>query len=386
MFAQPVVDALASVVGTVPAQRDPPGRCRRAGPRPARSRSWHRSPTPAAGSRDRRGGADAELRRRRPLPARTGPRAARCSWRRRSAACRPVDGRAAALPGPAPDREQVLLAVAARSVEGAEAVDLLGDVATVLPLGPLARRRRDRLAGRAGHGGRGPARSCGRTGGHPLFVVEVLRALAQGDAGLPAVVADAPSSTASPAPGRTPSGCCAPPRCWARRSTRWSPRRSRALRRPRRCEPSSGRCPRGCSSSRAGSTSSRTTSSGRPCSPPRRRRPGWRWHARAADLLSADPEAVATHAEAVGDRPRAARGWLQAAERALARFVASDAISWPPGPPPSPVELDDDELHRPCPRRPRPGARGRGALRRGARGPHRRPSGRPAGPGTGGCR
>ena len=38
------------------------------------------------------------------------------------------------------------------------------------------------------------------------------------------------------------------------------------------------------------------------------------WHARAADLLSADPEAVARHAEAIGDRSRAARAWLHAAE------------------------------------------------------------------------
>ena len=67
-------------------------------------------------------------------------------------------------------------------------------------------------------------------------------------------------------------------------------------------------------------------------------------HARAADLLSADPEAVAWHAEAIGDRQRAARGWLQAAERALARFAASDAVSLAGRAAAIAGELDDDEL------------------------------------------
>jgi tetratricopeptide (TPR) repeat protein len=68
------------------------------------------------------------------------------------------------------------------------------------------------------------------------------------------------------------------------------------------------------------------------------------WHARAADLLSADPEAVARHAEAMGDRPREARAWLNAAEAALAGFVASDAILLATRAAALAAELQDAEL------------------------------------------
>jgi DNA-binding SARP family transcriptional activator/tetratricopeptide (TPR) repeat protein len=48
-------------------------------------------------------------------------------------------------------------------------------------------------------------------------------------------------------------------------------------------------------------------------------------HRRAADLLTATPEAVAAHATAAGDWPRAARAWLLAGEQARARSAA-DAV------------------------------------------------------------
>ena len=50
------------------------------------------------------------------------------------------------------------------------------------------------------------------------------------------------------------------------------------------------------------------------------------YHRRAADLLTATPEAVATHAAAVGDQARAARAWLLAGERAR-RTSADDAVA-----------------------------------------------------------
>jgi DNA-binding SARP family transcriptional activator len=49
------------------------------------------------------------------------------------------------------------------------------------------------------------------------------------------------------------------------------------------------------------------------------------YHSRAADLLTAQPEALAGHAAASGDWSRAARAWLLAAEDAMRRFAASDA-------------------------------------------------------------
>lgn len=49
------------------------------------------------------------------------------------------------------------------------------------------------------------------------------------------------------------------------------------------------------------------------------------YHRRAADLLSDRPEAMAAHAAAVGEWLRAGRGWLLAAETALAHCAFSDA-------------------------------------------------------------
>ena len=51
------------------------------------------------------------------------------------------------------------------------------------------------------------------------------------------------------------------------------------------------------------------------------------YHRRAADLLTGQPESLARHAAATGDWPRAARAWLLAAEDALQRYAASDAIT-----------------------------------------------------------
>jgi DNA-binding SARP family transcriptional activator len=50
------------------------------------------------------------------------------------------------------------------------------------------------------------------------------------------------------------------------------------------------------------------------------------YHSRAADLLAGRPEAMAAHAAAAGNWPRAARGWLLAGEQALARAAAADAV------------------------------------------------------------
>jgi DNA-binding SARP family transcriptional activator len=51
------------------------------------------------------------------------------------------------------------------------------------------------------------------------------------------------------------------------------------------------------------------------------------YHRRAADLLTGHPESLARHAAAAGDWPRAARAWLLAAEEAMRRYAASDAAA-----------------------------------------------------------
>jgi len=51
------------------------------------------------------------------------------------------------------------------------------------------------------------------------------------------------------------------------------------------------------------------------------------YHRRAADLLTEQPESLARHAAAFGDWPRAARALLLAAENAMRRYAASDAIT-----------------------------------------------------------
>ena len=51
------------------------------------------------------------------------------------------------------------------------------------------------------------------------------------------------------------------------------------------------------------------------------------YHRRAADLLTSQPEALARHSAAVGDLLRAAKAWLLAAENAMRRFAASDAVA-----------------------------------------------------------
>ena len=50
-------------------------------------------------------------------------------------------------------------------------------------------------------------------------------------------------------------------------------------------------------------------------------------HRRAANLLTRQPESLARHAAAAGDWIRAARAWLRAAEDAMGRYAASDAVA-----------------------------------------------------------
>ncbi len=342
VFAQPVVDALASVVGTVPAQeirraaagapvlgRLVPGLAPFADPVPPglATAAVERTQSFAAVAHLLRG-----LAREHPVLVAVDDlqRAGRSTVELLHYVVRHLTG------------EQVLLVAAARSVEGADVVELLGDVATVLPLGPLPAGAVGELAGRAGQAGRA-GEVMRRTAGLPLFVVEVLRALAHGDAGLPpslqsAVVervartgeeterllraAAVLGSAFDPVVAATLAGT---PETTALQAF------ERAL--TARLLVVSGRL------YEFAHDVVRETLNATTPSPTRSA-----LHARAADLLSADPEAMAWHAEAIGDRQRAARGWLQAAERALARFAPSDAVSLAGRAASIAGELDDDEL------------------------------------------
>lgn len=218
----------------------------------------------------------------------------------------------------------VLLAAAVRAGEGADVLELLGDVATPMRLGPLPADAVAALAARGGQEHRAEE-VVRRTGGHPLFVVEVLRALAHGDPGLPASVQAAVVDRVA----RTGEETERVLRAAAVLGSSFDPAAAAgvagaepavALHDLERALGAGLLVPSGAHYEFAHDVVREALLATTP-SPTR-----LAWHARAADLLSGDPEAVAGHAEALGDRPRAGRAWLLAAERALSRFVASDAI------------------------------------------------------------
>ena len=222
-----------------------------------------------------------------------------------------------------------------------------GAVATTVPVGPLrpGRRRPPRRPGRArepgtrGHAAHRRPSAVRRRG--------AACAVRTGDAGLPASVQTAVIERVARTGAETERlmraaavlGAAFDPR--HRRGAGRRARRGTALTRVR------ARAARpGCWSWRAaGCTSSRTTSSGRCCSPTTPSPTRLAWHTRAADLLSADPEAVAP-ARGGHRRPAARSPCL--AERGGARrwpgsWPATRSCS-PPGRPRWPCELEDGEL------------------------------------------
>jgi DNA-binding SARP family transcriptional activator/tetratricopeptide (TPR) repeat protein len=240
------------------------------------------------------------------------------------------------------EREQLLIAAAVRSGEGADVLELLGAVATTVTIGPLSADAVAQLAGRAGHEDRAPE-VMRRTGGHPLFVVEVLRALSHGDAGLPASLQTAVTERVT----RTGAQTERLMRAASVLGSAFDPGTAAALAGVG-AGAALGRFEQALAAGLLVATGTqyefahdvvREVLLSTTPSPTR-----LAWHARAADLLSADPEAVARHAAAMGDRPRAARAWLQAAERALGRFVASDAILLATRALALAVEIGDDEV------------------------------------------
>ncbi|GII00084.1 ATP-binding protein [Planobispora takensis] len=217
-----------------------------------------------------------------------------------------------------------LLALATvRAEEGRTVLDLLGEVAEQIEIGPLDPAAVARLAAAAGH-----AELAGRIGertrGHPLFVVETLRALAAGGSGIPASLRTSVLARVRRA-GEPAEELL---RAAAVLGPSFSPETVAGLlgigvqEAARRCER--------ILAARLSVVTGRVYEFANDLvqeilydSVPAPTRTAY--HRAAADLLTGNPEAVARHSAAAEDWPRAARGWLTAGQRAMAGYAVDDA-------------------------------------------------------------
>ena len=218
---------------------------------------------------------------------------------------------------------RVLLVGAVRA-EDASVAGRLADRAAVLALGTLPRSAVDALAAAAGLSSHG-AQVMARTSGHPLSVVECLRALADGDAGVPESLADAVLTRV----GRLDADSRDVVEAAAVLRRRLDPRRLASL-----VEASEVATARRCEELtrlrllvRTGERYEFANDLIQECVhaslPPAL---AAAYHRRAADLTSDQPEEMAEHAYAAGDPARAAQGWLLAGEAALRRAAVEDAL------------------------------------------------------------
>ena len=217
---------------------------------------------------------------------------------------------------------QVLLLAAVRT-EHQETVARLADRAERVRLGALRASAVDALASAAGLAAHGPA-VMARTGGHPLSVVECLRALAAGDPGVPASLADAVSRRVA----ILPPGPRDAVEAASVLGQRVEPRRladlagTTELAAVRHCE----ELVQARLLVRSGAHYEFANDLVQECVlaslvPAL----AVAYHRRAADLTTDRPETMAEHAFAAGDRERAAQGWLLAGEAAMGRSAVEDA-------------------------------------------------------------
>jgi DNA-binding SARP family transcriptional activator len=221
---------------------------------------------------------------------------------------------------------RVLVAAASRienSNDPDGPVSVLKGVSTVVPVGPLSVEAVAELAASAGHADRA-GDIVRRTAGHPLFVVEVLRALDSQSDELPESVRSAVLDRVA----RAGPGTERLLRAAAVLGSSFDPTSAAAL--------VDVPATRALEHFERGLAARLLLTNGHRyefahdvvreillATTPSPTRTAL--HARAADLLAGRPEAVAPHVEAIGDGPRASRAWLQAAERARERFAAGDA-------------------------------------------------------------
>jgi DNA-binding SARP family transcriptional activator/tetratricopeptide (TPR) repeat protein len=223
------------------------------------------------------------------------------------------------------DVSRLLVLATVRAENDARLGAALAPVATRVEVGPLGPAAVGELARVAGRGELADS-ILERTRGHTLFVVEVLRALASGDPGVPASLRSAVQARvrrAGPAVesllrGAAVLGAAVDPLTLGALLS-LVPATALEL-----CE--------------AALEARLLVVSGRDyefandlireilyASTPEPTRLAY--HRRAADLLTSQPESLARHAAAAGDWQRAARAWLLAAEAAIRRHAASDAVA-----------------------------------------------------------
>ncbi|GII21537.1 hypothetical protein Pme01_11340 [Planosporangium mesophilum] len=218
---------------------------------------------------------------------------------------------------------RLLVVATVRTPQGDATLDALADVAVRVDLGPLSPAAVTRWAADAGWSGL-DADLRSRTRGHPLSVLEALRALDAGADGVPesleaAVLARlhrVDDETAEVLRAAAVLGVTVDPATLARLVDLPLP-------------VAAGHCEAALSAGLLAPADGgygfthelvREILYGTTADPVRARH-----HGRAADLLEHLPEAMAGHAAAVGDWSRAARGWLLAAVDAADRQATADA-------------------------------------------------------------
>ncbi|MDX6394460.1 MAG: hypothetical protein QOJ73_5523 [Streptosporangiaceae bacterium] len=219
---------------------------------------------------------------------------------------------------------RLLVVATVRAEEGIGIIDSLADVATRIELGPLPPDAVAILAAAAGQADQTES-IVGRTRGHALFVVETLRALAAGNTGVPDSLEAAVLARVRRAGHPVETAL----RAGAVLGASFDPVTVAGL-----LGESSQTVIAACASAHAArllvvaerdyefaNDLIREVLYATTPAPTR-----LAYHSLAADLLTRKPEAMAAHASAAGNWPRAARGWLLAGEQALARFATADAV------------------------------------------------------------
>jgi len=220
---------------------------------------------------------------------------------------------------------RILVVATVRAENDAQVGAALAQVASRVEVGPLSPDAVAQLARAAGQGELADS-ILERTRGHTLFVVEVLRSLASGDAGVPASLRTAVQARVRHAG----SGVETLLRAAAVLGATVDPRTlgimldlvpATAL---ELCEKALEARLLGVSG-RDYEFANDLIREVLYASTPEPSRLAH--HRRAADLLTGQPESLARHAAAAGDWLRAARAWLRAAEDAMSRYAASDAAA-----------------------------------------------------------
>jgi DNA-binding SARP family transcriptional activator len=221
------------------------------------------------------------------------------------------------------DAARLLIVITVRTEGSADVAGALEPVVTPLEVGPLDEKAVAQLANDAGQASFA-ADILHRTRGHPLFVAEVLRALRGGDAGVPSSLRAAVVSRVRRAGAPVEAAL----RAAAVIGSAVDPLMLSALL-GLNAAAAVDRCEQALSarllvdSGRHYEFANDLIREVLYATTPEPTRLAY--HRGAADLLTAQPEALAEHAAACGDWERAARAWLLAADDAMQRFAASDA-------------------------------------------------------------